>query len=268
MKPEPMDNRDEELRRALVATVDLTPFNRRRPSARFLIGGIAAFVLAGALTGGAVVSVATHGDPQVAITAGVRAAAQEIVVDQNATLIGAPTILAGSGTTTINLGRKPARATNIVVGFECVDAGDFVTKIDGHVTPMQCSSSDVLSPQGSEEPTFGTGKHSYEIQVAEGKRFTVWISWLREAHTSPSAAQRAELADGVVSRAEYLAAYNRFAGCMAAAGFPIGDVPQDTTLINYATDGTDAGDAANNRCYPIEFKQVDSKWQQENPQAG
>ena len=81
---------------------------------------------------------------------------------------------------------------------------------------MQCSSSNVLSPQGSEEPTFGI----QPLRWLYGRR------WL-----------------------------------------PIGDVPQDTTLINYATDGTIAGDAANNRCYPIEFKQVDERWQLENPGA-
>jgi hypothetical protein len=264
MNPEPTAQRDTELRRALVATAELARFSRRRPSGKFVIGGVAVFAVAGALTGGAVGTAAIHGDPQSAITGGVQAAAQQVAVEEDAALIGVPLLRAGSGTTIIDLGTKPAGATNIIVGFECVDPGEFVTKIDGHSTPMSCASSDVLSPQASIEPTFGSDKHSYEVQVAEGKRFTVWISWMRAADTSPSAAQRAEVADGIVTRAEYLAAYNRFAGCMSAAGFPIGDVSQDTTLINYATDGTIAGDAASNRCYPIEFERADEMWQAEH----
>lgn len=261
MKPDANESRDVELRRALVATAELSAFTRRAPSIKFLIAGIAAFAIAGALAGAAVVTASDHANPPSVTLAGVNAAAQEVAVAQNATLIGAPIERAGSGTTIIRLGTKPAGATNLVVGFECVDHGDFSTSIDGHITPMSCSSSGVLSPQGSLEPTFGSGKHIYKVVAAEGKRFALWISWMKAADTSPSAAQRAELADGIVTRPEYLAAYNRFAGCMAAAGFPIDVVSQASTVIDYSTNGTVAGDAAENRCYPIEFEKVDELWQ-------
>jgi hypothetical protein len=263
MKPEILDSRDAELRSALVKLVSRSAHSRRR-SRKLVITSIIIFAIAGAMTGGAVAAATINAPPQHAVNDALSEAAHEQVIDQNAILVDAPIVRSGSGTTIIRLGKKPAGATNLVVAFECTDVGTLTTLIDGHNDGQKCGESDQFNPTASQEPVFGTGSHTFKIVAAPGIRFTVWISWIAAASFGPSSAQLAELADGKVTRAEYLAAYDRFAACMADAGYPLGDVPRNTTLLDYATPGDIYADAAFQRCYTTEFDQVDTVWQLEN----
>ncbi|MDQ1529826.1 MAG: hypothetical protein QOH77_1616, partial [Actinomycetota bacterium] len=60
----PMD-RDTELRRMLVTTVSATPLLRSRARPKVIVGAIAAFAVAGALTGGAVASASSQSQSNV-----------------------------------------------------------------------------------------------------------------------------------------------------------------------------------------------------------
>ncbi len=78
---------------------------------------------------------------------------------------------------------------------------------------------------------------------------------------SPSAAQAAAMADGLVDRAEYRAGFERFRACMAESGYTVDVLDDSGTIIDArclseaTDDGTDA------RCYDTEFRDVDESWQ-------
>jgi hypothetical protein len=74
-----------------------------------------------------------------------------------------------------------------------------------------------------------------------------------------SAAQRAELADGVVTFDEYQAAFQRLKTCMEAKGYTIETVGMTNQLIDYRYRGV--ADPAYTTCYSLEFAFVDSEWQ-------
>lgn len=74
-----------------------------------------------------------------------------------------------------------------------------------------------------------------------------------------SAAQRAALADGEVTRAEYRAGFDRLVACMAARGAGLAAVDTTETVIDYSVMDRDL--IAYDDCYAAEFKQLDIEWQ-------
>jgi hypothetical protein len=252
-------DRDIEFRRALVATANLGPYVRRRPPLKLVIGSLAAFALAGALTGGAIAN-ATIVDPDlVAAQAEAASVAQSSVKTEDGALIGRPFLWSASGTQTINVGNKPAGATVLVEGFGCLDAGHFVELLDS----KKFDSFDDCSPGGSGAnflATSGNGNHVVTLRTQKAVRFAVWLSWAHIPTFKDSAAQKQELADGAVSREEDLAAFSRFAGCMAALGHPL--IRPTTGLVpGFSEDAAALTDGSDNRCYSTEYRHVDAKWQ-------
>jgi hypothetical protein len=253
--------RSAEFRRALVATANLGPYVRRRLPLRLVVVGLAAFALAGALTGGAVAT-ATSVDPQVvAAQAGAAAAARQYTQEEDGTLIGQPITRSASGTQEIDVGERPSGATDLVEGFDCVDAGTFVGLLDS----TRYESYPGCVPGGnsaSTEPVKGTGGHIVTIQAPKSARFSIWLSWATIPQLEESAAQRQELSDGLVTRDEDVAAFNRYEGCMGALGHPIDG--QSTSIVPvYTLDDSAVNDGSDNRCYVTEYREVDAKWQLE-----
>ena len=146
MSTEPTQSlRDQELRRMLVATSTAEPVRPRRRST--IMASIAAFALAGALTGGAVSALALSTDDQPA-TVSVKDM-RDIVVYDDAQLFGTPFVLSGQGTTTIQLGEAPEGAKQIAVAFHCDDAGTFRVLVDGELQgESRCSEEDTASTNG------------------------------------------------------------------------------------------------------------------------
>jgi hypothetical protein len=262
MDPEPQPStRAAEFRQALVATANLGPSVRRRPPLKLMIGSLAAFALAGALTGGAVATV-TSVDPEVlSAQAGSADAARQYVQQEDGTLIGQPMIRSARGTQEINVGEMPSGATGLVEGFDCVDAGTFLGLLDS----VKYESFPDCVPGGnaaSTEPVQGSGGHVVTIQAPKSARFSIWLSWARIPQLGESAAQRQELSDGVVTRDEDLAAFSRYEGCMGALGHPIDG--QSTSIVpGYTLDDSAVNDGSDNRCYVTEYRDVDEKWQLE-----
>jgi hypothetical protein len=89
----------------------------------------------------------------------------------------------------------------------------------------------------------------------------------REPTASPdasvigSAAQRAALSDGRVTRAEYQAAFNRFESCVESAGFAIGKGSEVNQVIRYVIPQAAVASGASSRCYDSEFHGIDAAWQ-------
>ncbi len=265
MSSEPTSDRSAELRRALVATADLAPYVRPRPTRKVVVAAIAAFTLAGALTGGAIASASTVSAQQSAIYAGVRSAAVSQTSVNDGTLLGTPILRSGSGTISIDLGKRPADATGIVLGFECLDSGTFSETTDGQkAPPILCEGDNIGGPLADDEPSGSGTHHNLTIAGPANARLVVWVSWLKQKPIQPSAAQTAELADGTITRAEYLAAFNRYVGCMAAAGYPLDGFSEDGESVAYSPTDAQIDSGADNRCYRSEFNGVDGRWQEQH----
>jgi hypothetical protein len=249
--------RDTELRRTLVAVADADMTLRVRPRTRTVVAAIAAFALAGALSGGAVSAIATTLGNQPSEIARSRASVQS-VVGTHGELLGTPLSYSGVGNTVLDLGSAPAGASGIAIGFDCIDRAQVSVTVDSsRVSDATCEGS-----SGQEIPVVGVEKHLMTIKSPGNNRYAVYVAWVKEPPvTEPSAAQTAAISDGKVTRAEYLAAFNRYAGCMTAAGYPLQAVPDDYVYYPYAITGDAVSSGADDRCYPSEFQQVDAAWQ-------
>ena len=76
---------------------------------------------------------------------------------------------------------------------------------------------------------------------------------------SVSEAQRAELADGVVTYDEYQAAFERMNACIEADGYELLIEPEVNQMIQARI--PEAAFPSYERCWPREFKLVDATWQ-------
>ena len=274
-KPVPESDRNAVLRSELVATVNATPYLEPRYQRRSVGVAIATFALAGALTGGAIsataLSFTSNMTPSVSdstVTIDITEMASSLV-GTHTELYGTPFILSGHDETNVEMGTRPRGATSIAVAFECLDPGEFTTDFNGETdSRISCTEEDFGAYK-----TTSSGAASYHavetddpqtltIRSKGSSRYKVWASWARETPApEPSAAQLAELSDGQVTRAEYDAAFDRFAICMATAGFPIASIDRAGTIIQYSLTGDSVHAGADTQCYAAEFEQVDIAWQ-------
>jgi hypothetical protein len=271
MKSESNLDRNAQFRSILVNTAQIAPYLRPRPSIRTVVTGVVvsvvAFAAAGAIAGGAVAAASAPDAQEREVDAAVQIGGQSWAAEEDAQLLGKPFLASGTGTVTIGLGVKPPRANALVEGSVCTDPGKFSEGVDGAVTSQTiCNSSDTgASNVGSQDYVVASaGTHAFAFTSTTGARYTVWLSWIYVPKLSPSAAEKSAIADGVVTRTEYLAGFNRYAGCMAAAGYAIGDVDQTAPVIQYPTSNAAVQSGADNRCYQTQFRAVDELWQTED----
>jgi hypothetical protein len=251
--------RAARFRQALVATANLGPYVRRRPPLKLVIGSVVVFAIAGALTGGALATT-NKPDPAVVVAQNSAEVTGTILARQyDGTLIGEPFARTGRGTQQIDLGTRPKGATAFVEGFDCIDPGAYVGLLDS----KRYEKYPDCEPGGS-GGTFnnvtGSGAHLLTVQTASSNRFAIWISWVKIPTYAKSAAQTQELSDGTITRAEDVAAVNRYAGCMGALEDPI-SVSTDYATPSYTVNSAAYDDGTNTRCYNTEFAGVDEKWQ-------
>lgn len=269
-------DRTAALRSELVGTVNAAPYTTPRVRPRSIGAAIAAFALAGAVTGGAIsataLSAASNTTPpssaESTVTIDISAMAFNFV-GAHTELFGTPFILSGHDETVIEMGTRPEGATSIVVTFHCLDEGTFTTAFNGEVdSRMSCTDEDAAADKTASAGT--SGHHSVEgdepqtltIKSKEPSRYMVWASWANKApEPEASAAQLAELSDGQVTRAEYNTAFDRFEDCMVTAGFPIDFVDRTGTVIQYSLTSDSVFAGADTKCYKAEFEQVDIAWQ-------
>jgi hypothetical protein len=110
----------------------------------------------------------------------------------------------------------------------------------------------------------GTGAHTLTFSSAGGAEFQSWIAWVIEPPLPASSPQQLEeIADGVVTRDEYLAAFNRFAGCMSGAGYDVRGTT-DSVVIAYSLTEDAVSSGADELCYVSQFRDVDIAWQLQN----
>jgi hypothetical protein len=270
MSTEPSE-RTRELRDLLVATATVNGHQRQPRFRKTAIAAVAAFALAGALTGGAISGVAIA-----STTPPPSAQEQKLIVEASSsnfdgTFLGAPIYLTGQGDKTVDLGTRPPKANAFVVSFWCLNSGKYV--VAGNSLPshsLECSSSKAAFPSISEPTSFGvpyskSTSRTWTVSTDSSHHWAVWISWTNlPSQTKESVQQKAEVADGTVTRQEYLDAYSRYQGCLAQAGYPSLEVLDSQTFFDTGSSG--AGGPASDRCYTRELQDVDTLWQTENPQ--
>jgi hypothetical protein len=262
MNPESAD-RDEALRRLLVATVDAGPAPRQ---ARWMlpVASISAFALAGALTAGALVSAGSADTDAEPVDL---PPASWIYAD--AQILGTPIAVASSRTTTIDLGTPPAGADNLAVSLHCLEPGVFAESFDGGPwhSRYDCTDSEGGGGGGGGyQPIAGGAPRSLTVTVESG-RFAVWIAWVDVAEDpQPSAEYQASLADGTITRDEYLAAFGRYVTCLADAGYALQGINTELEIISYAIPSDVVDSGVEHQCYQREFYEIDMGWQVAHPQ--
>jgi len=260
-------DRMSRLRHELVATVDAARHPRPRFGPRVVVAAVAAFALAGAATGGAISATAISSS-HTTLSVDADSLARTLL-SAGTPLFGTPVVVSGRGATSIELGEPPAGATSIAVALTCLDAGEFAIAIDGEIdSTSSCTPDDTGSSFGfgsswaDQHPLRGQGAQTVTVDSGGSSRYAVWVSWSAvEPLPQPSAAQTADLADGAVSRDEYLAAFDRFSTCMTAAGEPLLGIDVTDTPVLYRVSNRSVELGIDTRCYWSQFRLVDAAWQ-------
>jgi hypothetical protein len=256
------DVRTRLLRRQLVATVDsgLSPAPSRWRTAAASVG---AFAFAGALAG---VTVATVGAQQADTSAYdvTLEVSRPGILDDDVVILGTPLTAGGRQDAVIDLGPAPESANGLVLQMYCLEPGFYRVELgDQPFTEVTCAA-DSERPElvSSGVETFdGPAPRTIGIDLDSGG-YLLWAAWVDQpADAEPSTAQQEALADGVVTREEYVAGFERYVACMADVGFVVSHGPLELEVLSYSIPGVAGGSGAANRCYEAEFLLIDTEWQ-------
>ncbi|GHF24273.1 hypothetical protein [Pseudolysinimonas yzui] len=257
MNPESSD-RDEVLRRLLVATVDAGSAPRRRRW-QLPVASIGAFALAGALTGGALATTRELSDYGAVVEVDVPA-----FVFDDAEVLGSPVVFTGRDDAIIDIGSRPDGATALGIALYCLEPGSYEVRFDGTFTMgTECTStsSGPDSGGGGYQPFEGDGPHQVSV-ISNSGRYVVWVGWVdRPADPEPSAEYRAAIADGVVTREEYVAGFERYVACLSDVGVELINVDTSTDIFDFSIPGAAVDSGLEHRCYRSEFYEIDMLWQ-------
>ena len=234
--------------------------DRRSSRARWTIS-VSAFatagVLAGALTAGALVAPAAGASQLEAAMANVAS-----TYTYDGPLLGEPIFVQGGGRRDVTMPAKPKGANAIIVSIQCLSAGPATVLAKGdQLVASQCENG---AADTSDVYEFIPGEKLATTFAIDGLgSYAFWASWYAYPPAAPqSAAQKAAVADGVITRQEYVAGWQRLAACVAQAGFDM--VPPSTDVVEYPVGVSSETQAVyDHDCWPREYKRVDEIWQQE-----
>ncbi|MEJ8284133.1 hypothetical protein [Curtobacterium citreum] len=272
------------MRDALVADVDATAHparpRRRRPTRGTVAAVVTAFAVGAGLTGGitaaALPGAAADAAREDLLATTTRYGTVEV---NHASMLGSPAFTVTHGDASFSLGARPEGADRVTLTWECLDPGTFTVEVGGTTVADAVACMPGSMPRWSLSPLTGSGAAAVSVSGGGGARYAVWASWARSARIAqPSPQQQAAIADGTITLAEYTAAFDRLAACMAQAGHPIGDVAPSWYADGlWSSTGPGAGpwyiwstpteavDVLDTQCAPREFEQVDTIWQGEHP---
>jgi len=224
---------------------------------------IAALALASAATGAlsaTALAQSTPYDAEVATSLALSAARP------NSVAIGEPFAVESVGTAIIELGEVPDAATGLAIRTQCMQPGTVNVTLDSTwISSFSCDGEGPGGGGGAVHPAPGPGSNTLSFVSVDETGFKAWIVWVKEP-TMPqkSAQQVSELADGIVFRDEYLAAFNRFVGCMSAAGYFVAAIDPTALILNYSISEDAVRSGADELCYESQFMGVDAAWQTQN----
>ena len=244
--------RDARLRRLLVATVEVAPAPRRRPTRRVLAAGLAAFVLAGGLTGGAVAAMARVGDGP---SESVMRSAVEASAGPFEKVLGPSYFFDGSSPSSLRIDRAPDGADRLRVSLDCGPGGRATLTLDGQMLESgDCGGVTMVK-------TSTASSHTLSVTPDTGAGYVLFAVWVKSLAAPPSAQSKRDVEDGHITRPEYENAYSRYAGCMAGLGYPVEPLWVGAAVLspNPTPEGLSSG--ASELCYNREFFDVDRVWQ-------
>ncbi|GAA1725542.1 hypothetical protein [Microcella frigidaquae] len=260
-------SRTDALRAELVAqAAESAPRAPAVTTGRVAVAAVLAFALAGATTGGAVAATG-----MLTPTSTVELSMEELrlISFPGAEMLGAPLVVTGSGETVVQLDDRPAEATGLALRVQCLDVGRYDIVInDVPESWVQCdTASEGVQSAGGFSQLFdlsfdlsGDGPQSVSVRGQGADRYVVWVSWaVLPEPVEASAAQRDALADGVVTREEYLAGLDRYVACMEASGWSVAVIDREADVVDYRIEAISGDDDA--RCYAAEFMELDMGWQ-------
>lgn len=257
-------DRTNALRELLVTQVEasLHPTRRSWRLGAVFVAVALASGATGALTAGAIEQDVPY-DPNVIASLALTGARA------NSTVIGEPYSVASSGDAVIDLGTAPEHATGIAIRLGCTEAGSIDVSLDGvWFTSLTCDAESPTGGSGNVTDFTGAGPHTLTFHSPTGTGYEAFVAWVEEPPLpGPSAQQLSEIEDGVATREEYLAAFNRFAGCMGANGYDVGLAYTDTVILNYSIPSAAADAGVDVFCYLSQFQEVDTLWQLQNEDA-
>ena len=250
-------DRTVALRRELVQAV----VSHVSPRRRVVALSLAAFVAGAALTGGVSAAAVSQ------LSSSYTQSTGEWVLSMarpNSVLVGEVQRLETTGDGSIDLGPAPEGATGLAISLGCLEAGEVRIMVDD----VFAFSRACDGPTGKG----GTGwrpaereRHTLRVSTAATVSYELWVAWVKSPPLSEMSSQQSlELADGVVSRDEYIAAYSRYIGCMGAAGYDLSAASQTSTVFSYAVPAEAVTDGSDERCYLSQFQGVDAAWQVAN----
>jgi hypothetical protein len=235
----------------------------RRPLVRIGIISVAAFALVGALTGGAVASTATTGAQQAAGEATARSAAMQMIAEQDGVALGQPVSRTGTKATIV-LAKRPRGANWTVVGVTCLQAGSITTQdSSGSTSGDNCTKSQVNTAGAEGGPANGKLPLVVIVTTDESARFSVWVTWAHVPTFAPSEFEKRELAGKIITRADDLAAFERYSVCMSALGYSLSHTSEAKLTPAYTEPKRSDANGSNQRCYQMQYQAVDRMWQSE-----
>ena len=239
-------DRDDAIRSLLIDTAN-RPFRRRWIKTALI--ATAAFLLGGGITAGALSAAAVTRETFSSV--GVPKDMFTYFLHGGHT-VGPIVSRSGSGPISIDLGPRPEQATGIADFIQCGGSGPFTQTLGGEVgLQQQCDTNGEVAFSSDQDPT----DTIVSIQTKGDFAYKVWAQWIHvPAPSGPSAAQKAALADGVISDTEYHAAVDRFAACMSGAGYPLTDIMYSPLSWGNSSDANRSGLV--DRCSDEELNQV------------
>lgn len=247
------------LRSVLVDHVRQAPAGR---AARWRLGAlISAVALAGIATGAASAA-ALSSEPPYPDNVASRLALS--IARANSVALGAPFYINAEGETTVQLGEAPPGATGVAINHGCVDLGSTDIEVDGvWVASVSCDTT--TGGSGWVHAVADHAAHTLTFDGQSSNQYEAWVVWVREPPLPTSSSQqKSEMADGVATRDEYIAAFSRFVGCMNAEGFDVLGSVTDDVVFDYAITDAAVRAGADELCYLSQFQDVDTAWQLQN----
>lgn len=255
------DERTSALRKMLVDAAASAAPGRRRPWK--LVSLVAAVAIASGATGAfSAAAIASSNPYEDNVIANLAAS----VARPNSVPVGQPHYVASDTAVTVALGDIPDGATGLAIRTSCTTPGTIDMTLDATwIGSFGCTEESQTGGGGSVASALPTGDHLLTFTTSDGTAYEAWIVWVEEPPMPTSSRQQlAEMADGIATRDEYLAAFNRFVGCMGGAGHDVLADDADSVIINYGITSEAVDSGADELCYQTQFKDVDMAWQVQN----